>query len=307
MVTTIIIIVVVIGLVIFMGFTKDLVKDKQELRERPLEQRYNILLANVNNGILNGKGELTTFADEPRLVNLMDPNRRNIKIEFYYSTGTMTIQLLYLYLHKELKFKKEYHGMRNADNYMQRNVANDFVEQALPRMEAHQRAVSGFGGSIPNPSPIQRSSSSSSAEDDDPEAFIQEAMTGGMNESQKNSAINFVYLICKANGTPDKEILNETVFCQNARSMGIDVEKALHQLKDSGEYKIISDLKPIAQTGQIDMLLLTAFSSIPCNGVPNEKRLEKMLELCEKLGLSEEDVANRIQKIQLLGQMFGVR
>lgn len=306
MVTTIIIIVLIIGAVLFMGFAKDLVKDKQELRERPLEQRYQILIANVNNGILDGKGWLTTFDDDPRLVNMMDPNRRNIKIQFYYSTGTITIILLYLYLHKELKFEKKFYGMRNASSFEQRNAANEFVEEALPKMEAHQRAVSGFGNSIPKPASPIRSSSQPSSSDDDPEAFIQDALTDGMTERQKMSAVNFVYLVCKASGASDKEIFNEIVFSQNARSMGVDVNKCLAQLRTSGESGVTSDLLPLNASGQMDMILFTAFCSVPINGVPNENRIAKLLSLAEQLGLSEEDVANRIQKIQLMGQMFGM-
>lgn len=306
MVITIIIIVVIIGSLIFIGFTKDLVKDKQELRLRPLQERYNILIANINNGILDGKGELTTFDDDPRYVNLMDPNRKNIKIEFYYSTGTMTIALNYLWYHKELVFKKQFHQMRNASNYLQRDVANEFVEEALVKMTEHQKSVSGIDKCFsPQSRPIVSSAGVSSG-DDDPEAFIQEAMTEGMTEAQRESAVNLVYLICKANGATDRSIFNEIVFSQYARQMGIDIHAALGRLSSGGESGVVNDLRPIISNGNIDMLLLTCFSSCAVNGQPNEQRVEKFIELTSLMGLSEEEIAERLEKIQLMAQMFGM-
>ena len=303
MVTTIIIIVVLIGSLIFIGFTRDIIKDKQELKERSLPERYNILMANVNAGILGGKGELTTFDDDPRLVNMMDHNRRNVKIQFYYSTGTMTVILLYLYYHQELKFKMDFHQMRNANNFQQRNAANAFVEQARVKMAEHERKVSGLGiGYAPSRSPAIDPSSIDM--DDDPEMMIQQTLYGGMSQRQKNSAANVAYVIMKASGASDSMIYNHPVFSQYIRNLNVNTSDAKTQLQASGESGIIADLKG-QEDFQIDMLLMSAFSCCAENGQPIEARVEKFLEIFDKLGLDEEEIGNRLQKIQLMGQMFG--
>lgn len=303
MVTTIIIIVVLIGSLIFIGFTRDLIKDKQELKERSLTERYNILMANVNAGILGGQGELTTFDDDPRLVNMMDQNRRNVKIQFYYSTGTMTVILLYLYYHKELKFKQEFHNMRNADNFQQRNAANAFVEQARIKMAEHERKVTGLGsGYAPNRNPAIDPSSVNM--DDDPELMIRQTLYGNMTQRQKNSAANMAYLIMKASGTSDAHIYNHPIFSQYVRDLEVNTHEAKAQLQTSGERGIIADLKD-KEGVHMDILLLSCFSVCAEEGKPVEARLEKFMEMFGRLGLDEEEIGNRLQKIQLFSEMLG--
>lgn len=303
MVTTIIIIVVLIGSLIFISFTRDLIKDKQELKERALPERYGILLANINAGILNGHGELTTFDDDPRSVNMMDENRRNVLIQFHYSTGTMTIILLYLYYHRELKFKQEFHQMRNADNFRQRDVANAFVEQARIKMAEHERQVTGLGlGYAPNRNPAIDPSSVD--KNDDPELMIQQTLYGDMTQRQKNSAANAAYLIMKASGTPDTSICNHPVFSQFVRNLEVNTHEAKMQLQASGEPGIIADLKD-EEEDSMDIILLNCFSVCAEDGRLIEARLKKFIEIFGQLGLDEEEIANRLQKIQLFGQLFG--
>lgn len=303
MVTTIIIIVVLIGSLIFISFARDLIKDRQELNERSLTERYNILMANVNAGILNGRGELTTFDDDPRLVNMMDHNRLNIKIQFHYSTGTMTIILMYLYFHKELKFKMDFHQMRNADNFQQRNAANAFVEQARIKMTEHERKVTSLGSGY-SPNRNLAIDPSSVNKDDDPEMMINQTLYGNMTQRQKNSAANIVYIIMKAGGASDWMIYNHPVFSQYIRSLGVNTSEMKTQLQTSGEPGIIADLKD-QKSATIDMLLMTGFSVCAENGQSVNARVDKFIEMFGKLGLDEEEISNRLQKIQLLCQMFG--
>ena len=301
MVITIIIIVVLIGSLIFMNFARDMIKDKQELKEHPLHERYNILMANVNAGILGGRGELKIFDDQPRLVNMMDQDRPNIMIQFYYVSGSMTIALLYLFLHRRLVFKKTFHRMNNASNFLQRDVANEFVGEALAKMVEHQRNVAGLGsGYAPKNQTIKPSSANLG---DDPGMMAQETLYGNMTQSQKNSMANMIYLIMKADGTPDSIIYNNPVFSAFVRNLGVNTSEAKAQFLTYGEQGIIADLIGL---GEPSTGILIMIGSAVCieNGRPIGARDEKFAEMLDKLGIDEQEMSNRIEKMKLLNQMF---
>ena len=101
-ITLIFILVVFLLALIFVPFTRQLVKDKEELSRNPINKKFEILVGVINDTMLEGKGEITLFNDDPRLMNLMSEDKRNMLIQFYYSTGNLTITLNYKYLQKEL-------------------------------------------------------------------------------------------------------------------------------------------------------------------------------------------------------------
>lgn len=71
MVTIIILIIVLILALVIVPFTRQIVKDKEELAKTPINEKFQILIAKINDGLLDGKGEITLFDDDPRLMNLM--------------------------------------------------------------------------------------------------------------------------------------------------------------------------------------------------------------------------------------------
>ena len=93
MVTIIILIIVLILALVIVPFARQIVKDKEELAKTPINEKFQILVAKINDGLLDGKGEITLFDDDPRLMNLMSEDMRNMLIQFYYSTGNLTIYL----------------------------------------------------------------------------------------------------------------------------------------------------------------------------------------------------------------------
>lgn len=127
-ITLIFILVVFLLALIFVPFTRQLVKDKEELSRNPINKKFEILVGVINDTMLEGKGEITLFNDDPRLMNLMSEDKRNMLIQFYYSTGNLTITLNYKYLQKELVYKKIFPGLRNLSVFMQRDIANEFIE-----------------------------------------------------------------------------------------------------------------------------------------------------------------------------------
>ena len=57
MVTLIILLIILVLALIILPFTKALMKDKQDLRERPIEVRFKVLIDEINKAILDGKGK----------------------------------------------------------------------------------------------------------------------------------------------------------------------------------------------------------------------------------------------------------
>ena len=92
-ITLIFLLVIFVLALIFVPFTRQLVKDKEELSRNPINKKFEILVGVINDVMLDGKGEVTLFDDDPRLMNLMSDDKRNMLIQFYYSTGNLSITL----------------------------------------------------------------------------------------------------------------------------------------------------------------------------------------------------------------------
>ena len=139
MVTIIILIILLILALIFVPFSRAIVKDKLELAETPINKKFEILINRINDGLLDGRGEAVLFDDDARLMNLFSEDKSNYLIQFYYSTGTLTITLNYKYFQNELVRKEQYHGLRNISIYQQKDIANQFLEMCNRESEPISR------------------------------------------------------------------------------------------------------------------------------------------------------------------------
>ena len=90
--TLVVLLIITLAALIFLPFSKALMKDRQELESNPMEQKFNILISRINKLLMGGSGEIIKTSD-PRQVNLFDENHANMIIRFYYSTGTLSIEL----------------------------------------------------------------------------------------------------------------------------------------------------------------------------------------------------------------------
>lgn len=71
-VTLIFLLVIFILALLFLPFMRQIAKDKIELSQTSLPQKFEILFAAINASLMQGKGELTTFDDDLRSVNMLD-------------------------------------------------------------------------------------------------------------------------------------------------------------------------------------------------------------------------------------------
>jgi hypothetical protein len=304
-VTLIVLLVVLFLALLFIPFMRQIAKDKVELSQTTLPQKFETLFATINAGLMGGNGELTTFDDEPRLVNMMDHSHPNMLIQFYYSTANLAITLNYKFLQKELIFKKDYPGLRNITIFQQKDIANDFVFESSKRIREHQQKV----GSAGLDSPYSSAPMVETDVDEDPTALLT-GMYRDLSLSQKRSIANLMYIIGSADGSSENTVIKKYTFGMQLTTMRVKWDDCKRQYSDFGEQRVFEDLKNIEEGIMTQVILailpLVVDEVIPGKPVPNPIRERKFFESFAKLGYSEEKIENMVQKIMLLSQHFGM-
>lgn len=299
-ITLIFILVVFLLALIFVPFTRQLVKDKEELSRNPINKKFEILVGVINDTMLEGKGEITLFNDDPRLMNLMSEDKRNMLIQFYYSTGNLTITLNYKYLQKELVYKKIFTGLRNLSVFMQRDIANEFIEICSKKITEHQQNVGYTDLKSISGTPNKTLSGM------DPMDVVR-GMYNELTQRQRCSAINLLYTIAQASGAPEEVILKNIAFNQIILTLNVRWNDCKKQLNTLGENSIYSDLNSLDDS-IITMLLLTTFQlvvSLDNNSNSINPIVEKKVIYCfGKIGYSEDKINQEIEKVMLMAKMF---
>ena len=299
-ITLIFLLVIFVLALIFVPFTRQLVKDKEELSRNPINKKFEILVGVINDVMLDGKGEVTLFDDDPRLMNLMSDDKRNMLIQFYYSTGNLSITLKYKFLQKELVYEKQFSGLRNLSAFMQRDIANEFIEICGRKIAEHQQNVGYMDMS--SMSGIQNPTLS----DSDPMDVVR-GVYNGLTTRQRCSAINLLYVIAQTSGMPEDTVLKNVAFNQTVLTLNVKWEECKRQLETLGENAIYTDLNGIDDS-VITMLLLSAFQLVvslsdnPNNINPAVE--EKFIYCFGRMGYSEEKINQELEKIMLMAKMF---
>ena len=299
-ITLIFLLVIFVLALIFVPFTRQLVKDKEELSRNPINKKFEILVGVINDVMLDGKGEVTLFDDDPRLMNLMSDDKRNMLIQFYYSTGNLSITLKYKFLQKELVYEKQFSGLRDLSAFMQRDIANEFIEICGRKIAEHQQNVGYMDMS--SMSGIQNPTLS----DSDPMDVVR-GVYNGLTTRQRCSAINLLYVIAQTSGMPEDTILKNVAFNQTVLTLNVKWEECKRQLETLGENAIYTDLNGIDDS-VITMLLLSAFQLVvslsdnPNNINPAVE--EKFIYCFGRMGYSEEKINQELEKIMLMAKMF---
>lgn len=64
--TLVVLLIITLLAMIFLPFSRALMKDRSELLENPMEKKFNILITRINDLLMNGQGEVVKFKDDPR-------------------------------------------------------------------------------------------------------------------------------------------------------------------------------------------------------------------------------------------------
>ena len=301
MVTIIILIILLILALIFVPFSRAIVKDKLELAETPINKKFEILINRINDGLLDGRGEAVLFDDDARLMNLFSEDMSNYLIQFYYSTGTLTITLNYKYFQNELVRKEQYHGLRNISIYQQKDIANQFLEMCNREIRAHQQKV-GYVD-VANMSGVPDFGTSES----DPTSILS-GVYENLSVGQKKSVVNLMFLIGRSAGDNDEKIKNTTAFSQEVLTLNVRPEECLQQYSTYGEEFIFYDLKPIERS-VLDMIVLACFQMVGEMNMEHPNQIDPKMEQCffesfAKLGYTVNDIEELLQKMMAMQQYF---
>ena len=299
----IIAVILLLGL-IFIPFFRQLYKDKSELKELPLKEMFAVLIETINQELFYGKADLTTFDDDPRIANMMDDNRRNLIVHYYYSTGNMSVSLGYKYFQEELKFTKQFH-MRGPDSNYQRICGRAFVKEALEKMKAHERSVHEATGYVSG-TQASEPTIKTGYDEDDPMSVVN-SLFSDFTLSQRQSVLNLMHEIGCSDGSSSGAVESMIPFMQAQSILQVSWPQCKQQYETTGgAVGMITDLKALDDT-QLDIVITHVFPmALEDDGRPNETRFNAMFGLFSAIGRDPENVMGVIQKMMLLMEKFGM-
>ncbi len=301
MVVLIILFIVLVLSLIILPFAKQLMIDKQELRERPIEDRFAVLIDEINKAFLDGKGKTVyPVKSDNRWLNLHSQDKANYLFQFNYSTGHLTVYLHYKYFHQELNADFPLYNVRNVDVFRQKQMAIDIIGKMKYAISKHQEKIG-----IPSQSDILPSNYNIDSDNADPVDLIR-SVYSTFSMHQKKSIINMGYLIFSADGSSWSDYVMFAATRQQLNFLSLNWKDCQQQLENEGESVIYSDLIDV-QNGVYEELLMFWIQLVYTNLGPNEARAQKFLDMNAILGHSEEDIVNRMEKIEAIAAHFGLR
>lgn len=277
-------------------FLSNLMKDIRDLKV-PLEKKFEVFISLINQGILGGKGEIVKTKSK-RQVNIFSDDEANKIINLYYSTGHLTVFLKFKWYHKEMEYEKTFYNMRNPSTFDQKDAANEFLEEAKIKMEAHMQSALG------TPEQTANHTSAGVEMPDDPMSVVTDAYRD-LSKDQRRAIMGFMYVIGTADGTSEDTVINNPMFLDLLRTLGLVWSECKTQLTEKGEDYIYQQLNGI-DSGLAAMLMLNAFPLTGDNeNGPAEKRTDKFYEAFGRIGYDRKAVDDNIQKILLMMKQFG--
>ncbi len=304
-VTLIVLLIITVLAIFILPFSRALMKDRAVLHENPLDKKFKILLDRINDLMMNGKGEITVFKDDPRMLNLFDKNHANMIINFYYSTGSLSITLKYKYFHVELVKKMQFDGMRHAEAFRQQDVANHFCEEASIALREHQIKVNNQRGLKDSSGEYIFSQETVNNNSENPVELVR-GMYSEFTRDEKLAIVNIAQLIATADGSSISDFKNHIQFSNLLLNLQVNYSEVQNQNALIGESGVIELIKTSANFDKT-ILITTLMPYVTSNVGPVDERILKFYDIFERLGFSQEEVDNDIEKMMLLMQKFGVR
>lgn len=302
--TLIVLLIITLMAMIFLPFSRALMKDRAELYENPMEKKFNILITQINALLMNGQGEIVKFKNDPRMLNLFDENLPNMIIHFFYSTGTLTITLYYKYYNDELVKKMQFHNLRQADTFIQMDVANNFCEEASLAIREHRKMFS-------NKQVLKKSAGENTVDSQslnkeyDNQVDLGRRMYDNFTTEEKLAWINVAKIIYTADGSSVNDFENHPRYSDLLVDFKVSHNEAQAQFNQIGESGIIKILDNGKESDLI-VKLMPVFPFVLDKSGLNEARIRKLYSIFGRLGFTQERIDNDLEKMMLIMQHFGV-
>ena len=134
---------IILGIVgyFFLRFFISLSKDKNDLSNQSLEEKFSGIISLINNEAYDGHGSVSKLNE--REINLYKEEANQI-IKFEYSTGSLTITWKYKYFQKEVVHKRYYDQVRNISLFEQMDIGNSIIEEMRKVVNDHKFKTIGI-------------------------------------------------------------------------------------------------------------------------------------------------------------------
>lgn len=296
--TLIVLLIITLVALIFIPFSKALMRDRRELRANPMERKFGLLISRINTLMMNGSGEVIKTSN-PRQVNLFSDDVPNMLICIFYSTGIVTVTLKYKYYQVELVKDFKYYDMREADAFRQTDVANSFAEDAAIAIQQHQRVVSGKLGLRADDGDFVFPHGQTTTSDDDPIGLMR-GMFDRLTLRQKVASLNLARIIY-AKVYSEDAFRNHTALNSTLLSLQINASQVFNAQDKDDINSIASTLHK--STGAPIYLILLIVMPFMDNGGVMEREFMRIMSLC---GYTKDNIEQECQKMALIMQQFGV-
>lgn len=295
--TLIVLLIVTIFAMIFLPFGRSLMKDRAELYENPMDKKFSILLTRINDLLMNGKGEVVKFKDDPRMLNLFDDTHTNMIINFYYSTGSLTITLKYKYYHVELVKKMQFDNMRQAETFRQQDVANHFCEEASVAIRKHQTQVERTQGFTTPSGNLSMNPFSAPNE-----LFPERDMYSHLSKEQKLELLNMARIVFIADGSPMEEFRESGVLRKMLLNLQIDFDTYDREVATRPTYIDMKHIYAVDNT----ITVISLLPVVACSKRSPDMRMEALYKVFAQINISPEQVDAMIQKMALIMERFDI-
>ena len=120
------------------GFIGALYKDKTDLQNQSLSEKFSVVVSAINKAAFNGYGTVTVL--NKRSFNLYEDGQNQI-INFFYSTGHLTITWKYKYFQKEVVHERKFNDVRNITIFQQNKIAEQMISEMDMIVARHQASI----------------------------------------------------------------------------------------------------------------------------------------------------------------------
>ena len=285
-------------------FARDMVKDRLELQNQPLEKKFGILIEHINQELMSGKAKVTTFDNDPRSLNIFSDAHANRIIHFMYSTGHLTIEMGYKYFQKELRFTQQYYNLRNITIFEQTSIARDFIERAKIKIAQYEASVNKTTiGNI-----VSSASSPAGVSVDKDPTKLMDDFYSDLTIEQKMAMVNHLVIIDRVTRKNPIASYKIPIVQQTMIMMNISEAECAQQLATKSEDYILGQLKEVDSV-HLDFHVCNCMkvaAQFAQNMSDEEIRETKLWSTFNTMGISQEEAQNMAAKIMALGKMFGI-
>lgn len=131
------IIIAIVAILLF-SFLKDANKDNTDLQNQILSEKFKMIVLMINETAFKSLGAIHII--DKRQFNIYKEGENQI-IQFFYSTGHLTILWKYKYFQKEIEHKKVFRNVRNLSTLEQQKIADIMITEMNQIIINHQNEV----------------------------------------------------------------------------------------------------------------------------------------------------------------------